>query len=134
MNRKCVPSTVVKSAKILFTLLLNQQNLNKFITCTNNAALLHAVNSYTSHTTIEFAHVQAIHEFQLIQANFSVFYNGYFKNDMPTNVATAEPYHKRHRTEPTTAPNLYQITENQVSRSFMDWGTSLLINLETLIS
>ncbi|RNA12447.1 hypothetical protein BpHYR1_037984, partial [Brachionus plicatilis] len=32
-------------------------------------------------------------------------YSGYFKNDMPPKVATAEPYHKRCRTVPTTAPN-----------------------------
>ncbi|RNA02235.1 WD repeat and FYVE domain-containing [Brachionus plicatilis] len=50
--------------------LLNQKNFKKFIRCTNNAAWLHAVNSDTSHTTIDFAQVQAIHDFQLIQANF----------------------------------------------------------------
>ncbi|RNA19103.1 hypothetical protein BpHYR1_049266 [Brachionus plicatilis] len=37
--------------------------------------------------------------------NTKLHYSGYFKNDMPTKVATAELYHKRRRTEPTTAPN-----------------------------
>ncbi|RNA01252.1 hypothetical protein BpHYR1_041227 [Brachionus plicatilis] len=48
------------------------QYLNKFI---NNAAWLHAVNSDTSHTTIDFAHVLAIHGFQLIQACNKIEHN-----------------------------------------------------------
>ncbi|RNA05178.1 hypothetical protein BpHYR1_016744 [Brachionus plicatilis] len=82
MNRKCVRTTVVKSTKILFTLLLNQQNLNKFI---NNADWLHTVNSDTSHTTIDFAHLLSIHGFQLIQA-----YNKIEQNEKEQNFHFAE--------------------------------------------
>ena len=80
MSPKCHSSTIIKSAKILFTLLLNPQYLNKFITSTNSANWLINTDSLIQTNNNNINQIDStvttsikIYGFQMLQANFSKY-------------------------------------------------------------